>query len=593
MLVHRGELVSRESLQRVSDAMRQRGPDGAGIWVTDDCRAGLVHRRLSIIDLTEAGAQPMAAFGGRVHITFNGEIYNHRALRLELEEDGHRFHSLSDTEVLLHLYLRHGREMLCRLRGMYAFAIHDARDGSLFLARDPFGIKPLYYADGGRSFCFASQVKALLQFEGIDRSPQPAGHIGFFLWGAIPEPYTMYKGVRALPAGSAMTVSREGRMAQYRYCDISEEIAHAEAEGRVRRLDAAWREALNEAVRDSVRHHLVADVPVGVFLSSGIDSATLAAHAREAAAQKLHTLTLGFEEFRGTVNDEVPLAEKMARHLGAQHATHWITRQEFADERERLFAAMDQPTVDGVNTYFVSKAAAQSGLKVALAGLGGDELFQGYPSFADVPRMVRFGMPFRCLRGLGQGFRLVSEPLLRRFTSTKYSGILEYGGSWGGAYLLRRGMFMPWELPRILDAEVVKAGWAELQPLARLELDTARIIAPGLKVSALEICWYMRNQLLRDADWASMAHSLEIRVPFVDLELIRKVVALGAGGQPICKADLAQTPVTPLPQEILRRPKTGFSVPVRDWLAQSDDKLGAMRGLRGWSRHVYDRAWIH
>lgn len=593
MLAHGGEPVSREALQRVSDAMRQRGPDGAGIWIAEDGRAGLAHRRLSIIDLSEAGAQPMAAFEDRVRIAFNGEIYNHRALRQELEAAGHRFHSHSDTEVLLQLYLQHGKEMLHRLRGMYAFAIHDARDGSLFLARDPFGIKPLYFADDGRAFRFASQVKALLQFDGIDRSPEPAGHVGFFLWGAIPEPYTLYQGVRALPAGTAMTVGPDGRRAQFGFCHIPDEIARAEAEGRERGPDAAWREALHEAVLDSVRHHLVADVPVGVFLSSGIDSTTLAAHAQEAGSQTLHTLTLGFDEFRGTAHDETPLAEAMASHLGARHETHWISRQEFAEERERLFAAMDQPTVDGVNNYFVSKAAAQSGLKVALSGLGGDEIFQGYPSFNDVPRLVRLGSPFRRLPTLGKAFRLVSEPVLRRFTSPKYAGILEYGGSWGGAYLLRRGMFMPWELPRNMDAEMVKAGWAELQPLARLERDTARIAAPGLKVSALEIGWYMRNQLLRDADWASMAHSLEIRVPFVDLELMRKVVALGAGGQRIGKADLARTPATPLPPAIFDRPKTGFSVPVRDWLAESDDKQGAIRGLRGWAQHVYDRAWTN
>lgn len=590
VLSYGGEPISREALQRVCDAMNQRGPDGAGLWVSDNGRAGLAHRRLSIIDLSEAGAQPMAALEGRVRISFNGEIYNHRTLRRELETAGHRFHSQSDTEVVLQLYLRHGREMPHRLRGMYAFAIHDGRDGSLFLARDPFGIKPLYFADDGRAFRFASQVKALLQFDGIDRSPEPAGHVGFFLWGAIPEPYTLYQGIRALPAGTAMTVGPDGRRAQYRFCHIPDEIARAEAEGRERALDAAWREALHDAVLDSVRHHLVADVPVGVFLSSGIDSTTLAANAREAGTQTLHTLTLGLDEFRGTAHDEAPLAEAMARHLGARHETRWISRQEFAEERERLFAAMDQPTVDGVNTYFVSKAAAQSGLKVALSGLGGDEIFQGYPSFQDVPRLVRLGAPFQRFPALGRMVRVLSEPGLRRFTSPKYAGILEYGGSWGGAYLLRRGMFMPWELPRIMDAEMVKAGWAELQPLTRLDRDTARIAAPGLKVSALEIGWYMRNQLLRDADWASMAHSLEIRVPFVDLELMRKVVALGAGGQFVGKADLARTPAMPLPNAILDRPKTGFSVPVRDWLGQNDEKPGAVRGLRGWARHVYDRA---
>jgi asparagine synthase (glutamine-hydrolysing) len=590
MLVHRGELVSRESLQRVSDAMRQRGPDGAGIWVTDDCRAGLVHRRLSIIDLTEAGAQPMAALEGWLHITFNGEIYNHSALRLELEEDGHRFHSKSDTEVLLQLYLRHGKDMLHRLRGMYAFAIHDARDGSLFLARDPFGIKPLYYANDGRAFRFASQVKALIQFGGIDRSPEPAGHVGFFLLGAIPEPYTLYKGIKAVPAGMAMRVCADGRREEYTFCNILDEMARAESEGQQRGPDKSWRDALHDALLDSVRHHLVADVPVGVFLSSGIDSNTLAAHAREAGTQNLHTLTLGFDEFRGTEHDETPLAEAMARHLGAEHETRWITRQEFAVDRESLFEAMDQPTVDGVNTYFISKAAAESGLKVALSGLGGDEIFQGYPSFKDVPRLVRLAAPFHEIPLLGRMMRILSEPLFRQFTSTKYAGILEYAGSWGGAYLLRRGMFMPWELPSILGTELAQEGLKKLQLVERMDKNAARITSPELKVTALEINWYLRNQLLRDADWASMAHSLEIRVPFVDLELMLKVVALRAGGNPLYKADLARSPLTPMPSELLLRPKTGFSVPVRDWLTQNDKYASSERGLRGWAKLVYDRA---
>lgn len=581
------EPVSREELLSASDSMRQRGPDGAGIWLSACGRAGFVHRRLAIIDVSDAGAQPMAALGGLVQITFNGEIYNYRVLRQRLEAAGHRFQSNSDTEVLLYLYLQHGREMLRSLRGMYAFVIYDGRDKSLLMARDPFGIKPLYYSNNEGVFRFASQVKTLLGSGAVDQRADPAGHVGFFLWGAIPEPYTLYQGIRALPAGTSMTVSHDGNCAQHRFCSIPEEISQAEAEGNERGRDIAWREALHDAVFDSVRHHLVADVPVGVFLSSGIDSTTLAAHVREAGVQSLHTITLGFQEYRGTENDETPLAEEFARHLGARHETHWISKQNFMAEREHLLAAMDQPSVDGVNAYFVSKAAAQAGLKVALSGLGGDEIFCGYPSFADVPRLVRLFSPIQRIPGLGRGFRAISAPLLRQFTSPKYAGLLEYGGNWGGAYLLRRGMFMPWELSSFMDAEMVRAGWAELQPIARLNHDTLNIAAPHLKVSSLEIGWYMRNQLLRDADWASMAHSLEIRVPFVDLELMRKVVSLSAGGDLIRKGDLARTPINPLPAAVINRQKTGFSVPVREWLLEGNDDAASLRGLRGWAQHVY------
>ncbi len=586
----RGVSVSREELLAIRDAMLSRGPDGAGLWMSPSGRVGLAHRRLSIIDLSEAGSQPMGNGDGTVQIIFNGEIYNYLELRTGLEAAGHRFRSHSDTEVLLKMYERHGDKMLPMLRGMYAFAIYDARDGSLFLARDPFGIKPLYYSDDGAALRFASQVKALLRSPAIDRSPEAAGHVGFFLWGSVPEPYTLYRGIRALPAGTSMKVDSQGRRTECRFTSIEDELAESERFATSRHDERETLEVLRAATLDSVRHHLVADVPVGVFLSSGIDSTVLAALARETGLSALRTVTLGFNEYRGTTNDETPLAEAVARQLDAKHETCWISRQEFVAERESILAAMDQPSVDGVNTYFVSKVAAQAGLKVALSGLGGDEVFRGYPSFRDVPRLVRWLSPFSGLRRFGRGFRYVSAPFLRRFTSPKYAGLLEYGGSWGGAYLLRRGLFMPWELPAFLDPGLVRAGWDELQPLARLEHDVNRIKSPQLKVSSLELSWYMRNQLLRDSDWASMAHSLEIRVPFVDLVFIRTVAALSMNGQSVSKTDLVRVPAARLPTAVINRPKTGFSVPVREWLMQNDNRPGNGRGLRGWARHVYATA---
>src|SRR5690606_25373195 len=250
----------------------------------------------------------------------------------------------------------------------------------------------------------------------------------------------------------------------------------------------------------SVRHHLVADVDVGVFLSSGLDSTTLAALAAEAGGT-LRTVTLGFAEYRDTHDDEVPLAEAVAHRYGAEHETVWIGRSDFRDAFDHLTASMDQPTTDGVNSYFVSRAARQAGLKVALSGLGGDELFGGYPSFTEIPRLVALLGPIPAAAALGRGFRVVAAPVLRRFTSPKYAGVLEYGTDYGGAYLLRRGFFMPWELPAVLDPDLVREGWAELQTRARLGATVELIETPRLKVTALESAWYMRNQLLRDTDW--------------------------------------------------------------------------------------------
>jgi len=576
--------IEEEELLRIREAMVRRGPDGEGLWISADRRVGLAHRRLAIIDLSSSGAQPMVSADGRYRITFNGEIYNYRELRKELEARGTEFRSQSDTEVLLHLYALHGREMVHRLRGMFAFGIFDSVDQSLFLARDPFGIKPLYYADDGRSLRFASQVKALLKGGGVDTSPAPAGHVGFYLWGHLPDPHTLYKGIKALPAGSTLRSEAAGQSEPKAYFSIAEEFDRSD--GHSSGLSAAdAQDRLDAVLKASVRRHLISDVPVGVFLSSGLDSTTLTALAAESGSGELRTITLGFNEYRGSNNDETELASLVARRYGALHRTHWVSRGNFAVHVDELLQAMDQPSIDGVNTYFVSRAAARDGMKVVLSGIGGDELFGGYPSFRELPAMTRaFGWAAR-FPGLGRGFRRISTPLLTRLTSPKYAGLLEYGGSLEGAYLLRRGLFMPWELPEFLDGDLVRQGWEELQTLLRLGQTIGGLKADFQKISALELAWYMRNQLLRDADWAGMAHSLEIRVPLVDVDLFREVARRPIDAR-ATKQHMARAPSKPLPREIIDRRKTGFSVPLRSWLGQPGTGGPFPRGVRGWARRV-------
>jgi asparagine synthase (glutamine-hydrolysing) len=432
----------------------------------------------------------------------------------------------------------------------------------------------------------ASQVKALLAGGDIDTAVEPAGHVGFFLWGSVPEPYTLHRGVRALPAGTTLWVQRgSARPVLHCFFDVAQELASASsATATANDAQAQFRAALE----DSVRHHLLADVPVGVFLSAGLDSTSLAAMAAQVHDQPVRTLVLGFREYEGSPANEVPIAEAVAQTLGAQHTTRWVRGADFAAETDALLSAMDQPTIDGVNSYFVSKAAHDSGLKVALSGLGGDELLGGYPSFRNVPAMVRLAKPFAWL---GKAFRVVSLPVLRRFTSPKYAGLFEFGGSYGGAYLLRRGLYMPWELPDVLDADLARAGWQELAPITRLDAALPSGLAPFQTVSALELTVYMRQMLLRDTDWASMAHSLEVRVPLVDIELLRTVAAIAAqNGQSPDKKTMARLAWHPkgAPDVLLERSKTGFSVPVRDWLQKSAGEQE--RGLRPWARFVHSRA---
>ena len=581
--------VSVDELLRIREHMVARGPDGSGNWMSPDKRIGLAHRRLAVIDLSDSGAQPMATANGRFRITFNGEIYNYRELRGELRSKGYRFQSSSDTEVLLHLYAERGPDMVHALRGMYAFAIWDERQRALFLARDPLGIKPLYYADDGSTIRIASQVKALLKGGKINAALDPAGHVGFLLWGHVPEPFTLYKGIRALPAGTSMLMDTAGRKETRQFFNISHEFAKA-GKTRISVTRDEMRERLRAALRDSVRHHLIADVPVGVLLSAGLDSTTLAALASEEGQRDrmdlLQAVTLGFHEFEGTANDEVPLAECVARHYGAVHHTGWIKRDDFQREIQQLLVAMDQPSTDGVNTYFACKVAREVGLKVVVSGLGGDELFGGYPTFRQIPRMTDAIAPFQSIPHLGKGFRYLAAPILKHFTSPKYAGLLEYGGTYGGAYLLRRGMFMPWELPDLLDGDVVRKGWNELQTIERLEQTTRGIDNKHCKIAALECGWYMRNQLLRDSDWASMAHSLELRVPFVDVELFRAVIPMFNAACPPGKLDMAHASRPPLPDQVLHRNKTGFSIPIQNWLPRAGRNAGASRGLRGWAKIV-------
>lgn len=567
---------------RVRERMIPRGPDGAGLWFSDDQRVGLAHRRLAIIDLSPAGAQPMHDPETGNWIVFNGEIYNHVELRAQLNREGVVTRTHSDTEVILKLYAYKGPAMLNMLRGMYAFAIWDARKRQMFFARDPFGIKPLYIADDGRTLRFASQVKALLAGQ-VDTRPEPAGHAGFLLWGSVPEPYTLYRDIRALPPGHWLCVA-DGVVGQ--------PVCFNSPTKGLRQITSAGPDAMEaalhqiaEAVRESVAAHMVADVPVGVFLSAGLDSTMLAACA--ASLGNLRTLTLGFKEYQDSIHDEAVLAGEVAQILGARHTLHRISAADFAHDRELLLAAMDQPSIDGVNTWFVAKAAAQQGLKVALSGIGGDELFGSYPSFTQVPRLRNALRGFTGSPLLGRMVRKGLSTIPGVLPSPKHAGLLEYGGSLEGAYLLRRSLFMPWEIGALMDPEMATAGLKELDTLSCMGASIDGISSERLAISALEMQWYMKNQLLRDADWAGMAHSLEIRVPFVDMALLGQFVEIPSLDPTQEKRTIASKVAPKLPKAVLNRPKTGFIVPIQQWL--NPDAPSTIGNHREWAQVLYQK----
>jgi asparagine synthase (glutamine-hydrolysing) len=589
--VDRGELV------RMNERMVARGPDGNGLWVNEEGRIGFGHVRLAIIDLSEGGAQPMHASDGRLTITFNGEIYNYRELRAELQGRGRVFRSESDTEVLLQLYAEYGAAMVSRLRGMFAFGLWDADRRTLLLARDPLGIKPLYWADDGWTLRFASQAKALLAGGAVSRDPDPAGIVGFHLFGSVPEPFTVWRSIQSLPAGTMLTVDATGPGIPQRYYDVaaalSERATLSAAAG-----DARARVA--EAVRDSVRHHLVADVPVAVFLSAGIDSGALLGTMAGLGVRDITAVTLGFQEFEGLALDEAPLAAEVAARYGARHIVRTVDRAEFERDLPAMMDAMDLPTIDGINTWFVAKAAREAGIKVALSGLGADECFGGYPSFTDVPRSVHWLRPVSWLPGLGAlarwGLSRAVAAGLRLHPKT--AGVLQYGGTWAGAYLLRRGVYMPWELEEVLDPALVREGLRRLAPLSRIAaaIQTGRSLGDFDRVAALETSLYMRNQLLRDADWAGMAHGVEIRVPFVDPFFLAALPPGAVLAGMNAKDAIAEVPDPPLPDSVRHRRKTGFSTPHGRWL---QDAAGAPRqpgidlsaASRAWALNVWRAGW--
>lgn len=554
--------------------MAARGPDASCLWVDTSERIGLAHRRLAIQDLSDRGTQPMWSADRSVCVVFNGEIYNHPDLRKACEARGARYVSDSDTETLLHLYALEGPSFVRMLRGMFAFALWDARDNTLHLARDPFGIKPLYYARADGQFMFASQVKSILA-AGVSKAVDPAGVASFLTWGYVTEPFTWYGQIRAVKAGSLLTVQADGRMHEQTYCDpmnaLRQPVAQVETS------------SLRDALLDSVRHHLLSDVPLGIFLSAGVDSGTLLSLIREAdPATAMHSVTVGFDEFRGTLDDEVPDAAGTARRFGTEHTSVTYSDRDFLALHDDVMRSMDQPTVDGVNTYFVSKAAAATGLKVAFSGVGGDELFGGYPSFSQVPRLAH--ALSRVPPALGRRIRTVMSPILGSFTSAKYASTLEYGGSVEGAYLLRRALFMPWELPAIVGEDFAAEGLEALDLLGSLRSATRGIRTAYFKVMALEHNVYLRNCLLRDADWAGMAHSLEIRTPLVDSVLFAQTAAQSIRSRPLTKEDFSHCPHTPLLTAERSRKKTGFNIPFRQWVSAHFGSTE--RGQRGWARHV-------
>lgn len=528
------------ALEAMNAAMHHRGPDDAGTWRGPGVALGM--RRLSIIDTSTAAHQPMSNAAGTVHIVYNGEMYNFRAERRALEARGHTFRSHSDTEVVLHLYEEYGDAFLTRLRGMFALALCDLRSGTprLVLARDPFGIKPLLYAAGAGRLVFASELKALLAGGLVERRVDETALGLLLLKGAVPQPLTMIRGVAMLPAGHFLEW-RDGAIRLQAYHTFHARSVSVGDDPPYEILLAEARRRLEE----SVTLQMVSDVPLGAFLSGGVDSSLLVALMARQAKERLRTFSVGFGA-EGRSIDESDDAGRLARHIGTEHTRVEIHGEEVRERIEHIAAALDQPSVDGVNSYFVCRAAREGGLTVAVSGTGGDELFAGYPWFAALLGAAEEDLPWRFSRE----YMIFSEDNLR--------------------HLLPSGL-QPAE-----GLETLHRRWAQAA-------DLLPAAGPLERISVLCLRGYTQNQLLRDIDAVSMALSLEVRVPFLDPDILDLALALppsakllpAAAGLDPYRASYRESGAKRividmgrglLPDDLDRQCKRGFALPFAAWL---------------------------
>jgi asparagine synthase (glutamine-hydrolysing) len=583
-------------VRRMLAAIVHRGPDDEGVLVAPPVAIGA--RRLSIIDLP-GGSQPVWNETGTLAAVFNGEIYNFRELREELKSRKHTFRSQSDTEVVIHAYEEWGQDCVKRFRGMFAFAVTELPQGRngratrLFLARDCAGIKPLYYTQSNGVFSFASEVRALLASGLVAARISEQAVIAYLLFGSVGEPTTLIKGIFSLPPGHCVTIACDEPVSVPKpnaYWDVSQFSPAPETAKAAARNKSAKTESCALRVRalleDAVRSHLIADVPVGVFLSSGIDSTAIATFAAKAQVG-IHTFTVSFPDIEFS---EATIARRTAERLGTRHCEAVISGEEMVSRLPEAVAALDQPSMDGVNTYFVSWAARQAGLKVALSGLGSDELFGGYASFQTTARVARVTgaagfVPERLRRLTAAGIKRTSFFGSAPDVTRKIMAAWLQPKLFPHPYFFTRALFAPKTFANRLNGGATQ--WNSMAWYQWLgdAVNQSRSMDNFTQVSWLELRSYMVNTLLRDTDAMSMRNSLEVRVPFLDTPLVEYVLALPESekrryGRP--KALLIEALGNLLPDEVVNQPKRTFTFPWEYWMR---GKLGerVAVGLGDWA----------
>ncbi|MBI3885654.1 MAG: asparagine synthase (glutamine-hydrolyzing) [Opitutae bacterium] len=551
-----------QAVARMVARQRHRGPDDSGLVSAQHATLGMC--RLAIIDPAN-GHQPMQSADGRFSLIFNGAIYNYRALQAELSAKGHCFRTHCDTEVLLAAIAEYGAECLPRLRGMFAFAVWDAREHTLFVARDPLGIKPLYFARlPGQGLAFASELNALLASGLLDREIDPVSVGEYLAWFSVPAPRTIFRGIANLPPGHSLTLDAHGRLKTNQWWRIPAPTRPAD----VAQTYPDFVRGLRAQLEDSIRAHQVADVPVGAFLSGGMDSTAVVGLMARTGAQRLKTFSLIFDEADFSEQQSARLA---AETFGTEHHEFRLTGARVAADLPQILRAFDRPTGDGINTYYASLAAHEGGVKVALSGLGGDELFGTYPSFRDLPKLAALIPWWRRLpanlRGSITAY-LQSRPTAR---ARKLADFLLHARDLHELASLQRRV-LPESTRLALLAPEARRLAARLGPNHPM-LETFAFDLIGAAdfqiISAWELRTYMAEVLLRDSDVFSMAHSLELRVPFVDRVLLewlwpQRTEFKFHPRHP--KQALADAVADLVPAAIRHRQKKGFALPFARWM---------------------------
>lgn len=542
----------RSRVTKMREHLQHRGPDDAGLFLDPEGGAGLTHTRLAILDLSPSGHQPMDSPDGRFTIVFNGEVYNFEQLRAELEAAGESFQSRSDTEVVLRMYQRLGPSFVERLEGMFALAIWDSAEQSCFLARDPFGIKPLYLWRSGQTVAFASELRAVLKAELEPAELSSEALRQFLLYGSVQEPSTLVRNVTAMQPGSWLLL-KDGREQERNFWK-PEFRSHID-----RTLDPHV--SVREALDDSITRHFVSDVPVNMFLSGGIDSTAVLALAHKQGFENIRTFCLSFEEADFS---EGSLAQRTAKHFGTEHHDWRMTEDEGRSLVKEFLTSLDQPSIDGFNTFCVSRFARRQDAKVVLSGLGGDELFGGYPSHQRVPQLSQWHRRIGIVPGAAKLAGFVAKQVWKGNRGRRMDEFLNGPGGMEQAYWCMRGTFSH----RFAD-ELVRRYTG---PLCMRNESAARPpehsgCSPENEVSLMEMTRYMRNQLLRDSDVMSMSQGLELRVPLVDQRVFEAVAGVSAQQRMARGKRLLLDAVPEVPEWIASQPKRGFLFPFQKWIS--------------------------